>query len=619
MKQKLAFLIAIILPIFFSILYQGVENWIGKDSRSLMLSGEWQICAGDQDIVVDDSDCDWQTIDLPNKSLITKLTKNDHFRGGLKFKKKLILPEICESAAGCALVIGEVGDALEIRVDGRVIGRHGGLPPGYQYKKNYPVNISLVPPLEYHPNQVRNFELIVYSPKVTQAGIRYGPFGIYPRQQADLIEHILVGKNIILPIVAAGILLTIAIVGGLLSAFRGGEVQLSAQFLIFCATAAAFLLSFTEIPREYLDLEFSIYIHFILRFAYDWTYFEAVLSYFSVGGRIRNLRWLYIFGFGVFLFSFVSEQLGFRLFGLSPSDTAFLVMRAVFPMLIVPAVLACYLVWKRGSREPFFLKMTFVLTTLMLLSDVLTFHNVIQMSYFVKFYPALIALALAWGYLNRYFNMQANAEVERQMGQLARQVAHDIRSPLTALKLLVQGGRNSEGHNEILVGVAERIEFIADEILTTYKRRAVPRENSLTDKIRFLILEKQWEVSSSGRLVSFYFWCEQQIQMKSECETLIRILSNLINNSIEAEASKVEIRLLEENGMINFIVSDNGKGMSTDDLELIRMAPQSRNKPGGHGLGLKNAMVTVSNWGGRVVLRSSQGNGTTIEMAFPGR
>jgi anti-sigma regulatory factor (Ser/Thr protein kinase) len=98
-----------------------------------------------------------------------------------------------------------------------------------------------------------------------------------------------------------------------------------------------------------------------------------------------------------------------------------------------------------------------------------------------------------------------------------------------------------------------------------------------------------------------------------------RVLSNLINNSVEAldEQGQVTISLDSEGDRISLSVEDNGKGIAPDILARLGRKGETHGKVGGSGLGLFHARSTVESWGGRVELDSSPGKGTTVRVRLP--
>ncbi len=95
------------------------------------------------------------------------------------------------------------------------------------------------------------------------------------------------------------------------------------------------------------------------------------------------------------------------------------------------------------------------------------------------------------------------------------------------------------------------------------------------------------------------------------------ILSNLINNSVEAGANRLKISLREVTDIVEVLVEDNGKGMSPDILAKVTEKGFSHAKARGSGIGLYNAANNIRNWGGEISIASEEGVGTAIKIHFP--
>ena len=101
--------------------------------------------------------------------------------------------------------------------------------------------------------------------------------------------------------------------------------------------------------------------------------------------------------------------------------------------------------------------------------------------------------------------------------------------------------------------------------------------------------------------------------------SLSDIVADVAANSIEARASRVEVSVVEENGVITLSVKDNGKGM--DEATKARAFNPFYTEPGKHdkrkiGMGLPFVKQTCDACGGTVTLESEKGVGTTLVCTF---
>ncbi len=101
--------------------------------------------------------------------------------------------------------------------------------------------------------------------------------------------------------------------------------------------------------------------------------------------------------------------------------------------------------------------------------------------------------------------------------------------------------------------------------------------------------------------------------------TVCDIIADLVQNSVEAAASLVELDVQTGPGTVKIRVADNGKGM--DEETLARSTDPFYSEAGKHdhrrvGLGLPLLLQTVEASGGKADISSTPGAGTTIEFAF---
>lgn len=228
--------------------------------------------------------------------------------------------------------------------------------------------------------------------------------------------------------------------------------------------------------------------------------------------------------------------------------------------------------------------------------------------------------------LIKNIELQKKLEIENKSLEatktLARSVAHDIRSPLTALNLLTQNTITfTENHKELLVAATLRIKNIADDLLLQSNNKEKQEENSeinLASVIRTIIQEKNIEhrghsISASNNLM------DNEIKIVANPSKLLRAFSNIINNSIEASQNNSNIQInLNLNDQNNFEIKiiDHGRGMTPEQLENLGKFEWS-SKESGHGIGFKSSLEYIKNIGGNIHVSSQIGHGTTVSVLIP--
>lgn len=222
-------------------------------------------------------------------------------------------------------------------------------------------------------------------------------------------------------------------------------------------------------------------------------------------------------------------------------------------------------------------------------------------------------------------NSLVEAEREIAIGRLASQVAHDIRSPLAALDTVLDDVSQLPEDKRVLIrAAAGRIRDIANNLLDKNKTGAIGEPDAarlLSSLVDSVITEKRLQYRSKA---------EVEIAPKfdvSSCGLFVRIppsdlqrvLSNLINNAVEAlpGEGRVTVFLASAGDLAEIRVHDDGKGIPPELLARLGRRGETHGKPSGSGLGLYHARTSVEAWGGTFSIVSTPGNGTTATIRLP--
>ncbi|WP_413557173.1 sensor histidine kinase [Bdellovibrio sp. HCB209] len=212
-----------------------------------------------------------------------------------------------------------------------------------------------------------------------------------------------------------------------------------------------------------------------------------------------------------------------------------------------------------------------------------------------------------------------------------RQAAHDIRSPLSALNILVKtcGHSLSPDAKELLEASIKRINEIAADLLAIEESQNDSRPEiteqpgmtgaELTQSLQSIVNEKRIQTNCEIKVNAHIGNVSRAVTLpKSYFE---RIISNLVDNSLQAMSAKsngcVQITVLENfDGSLSVQVQDNGQGIPSQRLaQLGRKGVTFRQ--GGTGLGLYHAKTVISHFGGEVGIISEEGVGTMIRIKLP--
>ncbi len=98
---------------------------------------------------------------------------------------------------------------------------------------------------------------------------------------------------------------------------------------------------------------------------------------------------------------------------------------------------------------------------------------------------------------------------------------------------------------------------------------------------------------------------------------LMRVFQNVFKNSIEAGGNRVTANFTAKEGAVEVVISDNGAGMTEEQLQRAVNGGNYTSKATGTGLGLNICRHLVAAHGGTFEIKSAPGKGTTVSLTFP--
>jgi signal transduction histidine kinase len=224
----------------------------------------------------------------------------------------------------------------------------------------------------------------------------------------------------------------------------------------------------------------------------------------------------------------------------------------------------------------------------------------------------------------------ARSERESAWREMARQVAHEIKNPLTPMKLSVQHlekawkdrtGDWDERLNRFTETMIEQIDSlsaIASEFSDFAQMPVTKPEpidlNEILENIKGLYQD------TPRILFGFRFDAHIPHIIMGDKKQLLRVFTNLLNNAIQAvgnnEKGLISIDFESKNDQYIIQVSDNGGGISGELSDRI-FQPNFTTKSGGMGMGLAIVKSIIQALGGEISYTSTLGTGTTFILAFP--
>ncbi|GGE56967.1 HAMP domain-containing protein [Pedobacter psychrotolerans] len=224
----------------------------------------------------------------------------------------------------------------------------------------------------------------------------------------------------------------------------------------------------------------------------------------------------------------------------------------------------------------------------------------------------------------------ARSERESAWREMAKQVAHEIKNPLTPLKLGVQllekSWRENDPNFEVKFkkfskSFIEQIDSLS-KIASEFSNFAKMPDTKL-ERIEILpVLEQAREVyKNTGDVeINLLDKSSQQILILADPDQLLRTFNNLFKNAIEAveghDQCCVSVILYNDKSHAFVEIKDNGKGIPLALHDKI-FVPNFTTKTSGTGLGLAFVKQAVENAGGDVSFTSVPDVGTTFYLTFP--
>ena len=223
--------------------------------------------------------------------------------------------------------------------------------------------------------------------------------------------------------------------------------------------------------------------------------------------------------------------------------------------------------------------------------------------------------------LERARSQAIEAERLRAFRETARRVAHEMRNPLTPIRLAVSelarsGAPDHRDAIDVLVAESARLEQLAREF-TEFGRlpEGPPAPLDFTE----LLSELARTSLPPTMNVSLRLDAGTPVLL-GHYDSLRRAFSNILRNAAEAcgDTGAIEITVAPDDGGVRVEISDHGPGVPPDIADRI-FDPYFTGKAGGTGLGLALVKQTVEMHGGTIQLRDTPGGGATLVVRMAPR
>lgn len=220
----------------------------------------------------------------------------------------------------------------------------------------------------------------------------------------------------------------------------------------------------------------------------------------------------------------------------------------------------------------------------------------------------------------------AQSEREQAWREMAKQVAHEIKNPLTPMRLTVQSferrfdpedpkiNQKLKEYSQTLIQQIDVMSSIASAFSDFAKMPTQKSEEVNVTEVVKLALDIFNEDYIS------YDFDQKEIIANLDKTQLIRIVTNLVKNATQAtegeEHPKIKVSVFAENDTIKISVSDNGKGIDEEVAHLI-FEPKFTTKSSGMGLGLPMIKKIIEAYNGSIAFTSNENQGTIFTVTLP--
>ena len=220
----------------------------------------------------------------------------------------------------------------------------------------------------------------------------------------------------------------------------------------------------------------------------------------------------------------------------------------------------------------------------------------------------------------------ARSEREQAWREMAKQVAHEIKNPLTPMRLSVQSferkfdpddpniKKKVAEYSKTLIQQIDTMSNIASAFSNFAKMPAQQNETlNVVDIVRLAL-----DIFNEPYI--HFITDEEEIIAKLDRTQLIRVITNLVKNATQAvpdvESPRILVSVASEGDKVKISVADNGIGITDDFIDKI-FEPKFTTKSSGMGLGLGMVKNIVETYNGSIDFTSQPEKGTVFTVIFP--
>lgn len=231
-------------------------------------------------------------------------------------------------------------------------------------------------------------------------------------------------------------------------------------------------------------------------------------------------------------------------------------------------------------------------------------------------------------------NAQEKLDAEQEHRMLISNIAHDLKTPITAIKGYSEGildgvadtPEKQERYLKTIYNKANEMNTLINE-LTLYSNidtNKIPynfHKLNVKDYFTDCMEELEMDLENQHMQLTFFNYVDEDTLMIADPEQLGRVIHNIIGNAIKymraEEPSFISMRIKDVGDFIQVEIEDNGKGISNKDLPYIfdrfyRVDASRNSAAGGSGIGLSIVKKIIEDHGGKIWATSKENVGTVM-------
>ena len=231
--------------------------------------------------------------------------------------------------------------------------------------------------------------------------------------------------------------------------------------------------------------------------------------------------------------------------------------------------------------------------------------------------------------LQKSAELLAKSERETAWREMAKQVAHEIKNPLTPMKLSIQHlqrtWKNKDDDmdkkigriTETLIEQIETLSIIASEFsnfaqMPVTVNEKVNMKSILENAILLFKDSSDTEIDFSSDV--------EEVNVYADKEQMLRVFNNLLKNALQAIPEniqgKIQVTIARKEEHFLVKIKDNGTGINEEQMNKI-FTPNFTTKSGGMGLGLAMVKSIVETFNGKIWFETARGIGTAFFVSIP--